>query len=188
MERIEEIYREALALFVERGYDNTPMSLIAKELKLSKAGIYYYFDSKEHLLFQIHKHSLETELIPILEKAENQPDPEKALRLFIGEYTRLLGRDPSPGVLIHEAKRLEPDHYREIRQVWRRAFTFVRNAISELEKAGKCRKSLNKTFAAFAAIGMCSWIYTWYDYSHTEAIDQLADTFVQLFMNGILES
>jgi DNA-binding phage protein len=40
-ERVEQIF--ALKLLIERGYDNIPLSLIAKKAGLSKAGLYHHF-------------------------------------------------------------------------------------------------------------------------------------------------
>jgi AcrR family transcriptional regulator len=79
------------------------MSLVAKEVGLTKAGLYYYVYSKEHLLFLIREYYLKRDFIPIVEKAERISDPEDRLTYFIESYTRLLARDPAPRVLIHEA-------------------------------------------------------------------------------------
>ena len=185
--RVEEACEAALKLFLERGYDNTPMSLIAKELGLTKAGVYHHFESKEHLLYVIHKNTMERLLLPVIEKAEKVSDTEQRLRSFVLEYARLLTRDPSARILISEARRLAPEHFEEIRQVWRRGFELVRNAIVELKRTGRCGKQLNPTYAAFAAIGMCSWIFYWYDYSRQESGEQVAATMAEVFLNGVLK-
>lgn len=40
----------ALALFIEKGYDNTTITQIMKAAGLTKAGMYHYFSSKEDIL------------------------------------------------------------------------------------------------------------------------------------------
>ena len=57
--RRSEIYKKALDLFVNKGYDATSMSMIAKELGMSKANIYHYFSSKEDILYQLHLDDLQ---------------------------------------------------------------------------------------------------------------------------------
>ena len=47
---------------------------------------------------------------------------------------------------------------------------------------------MNSSFAAFAAIGMCSWIFYWFDYSREESGEELSETFVEIFMRGIAGS
>ena len=172
-------------LFVDRGYDNTPLSLVAKEAGLSKAGIYHYFESKERLLYSLHQYEIEEKLLPILEKTKSAPDSEKSLRGFIHDFISLLNMNPGSRVLIHEAKRLEPSHHQEINKVWRRLLDVITDHIGGLQDEGKASKTLNKTFAAFSLIGMCVWTSYWVDKSKPESISELARTYASIFLNGI---
>ena len=53
-----------------------------------------------------------------------------------------------------------------------------------MQASGKTKK-MNSAFAAFAAIGMCSWTFYWFDYSRKEGAEELAETFVEIFLKGI---
>lgn len=185
-DQAERVAEAALGLFLEHGYDGTPMSLVAKNAGLTKAGIYHYFESKEHLLYVVHKNRVERKLLPMLEKAAAVADPELRLRRFISDYALLLARDPSTGLLISEAKRLAPEHLGNIRGAWRGALDLIRGAIVELQRVGRCDAGLNPTFAAFAAIGMCSWICNWFDCSRPESDAEVARTMEELFLRGLL--
>jgi AcrR family transcriptional regulator len=44
----------ALDLFTEQGYDGTSLREIAEQLSITKAAIYYYFESKEDILMALH--------------------------------------------------------------------------------------------------------------------------------------
>ena len=55
----------ALRLFLEHGFDATPMSLVAKHTGLTKAGVYHHFESKEHLLYLVHKSHIDSLLLPL---------------------------------------------------------------------------------------------------------------------------
>jgi len=186
MDKREQIYEKALELFIENGYDQTPLSQIAHELNLTKAGLYHYFQSKEELLFFLHQHNMEINFIPVLDAAEKIADPEKRIAYFLKHYTESsLTKSAAAKVLIHEINRLQPEHQKIIKKTWRRAFNLLRNAISELESAGKI-KGINKTFAAFAAIGMCSWTFYWFDYNRGKTGSELSDTYTKIFLNGLL--
>lgn len=50
----ERILDVALDLFTERGYDGTSLREIAEELGLTKAALYYHFESKEDILLALH--------------------------------------------------------------------------------------------------------------------------------------
>ena len=51
--RREEINRVALRLFGERGFEDTTMDDIAREIGFSKAALYQYCSSKEDLFYQV---------------------------------------------------------------------------------------------------------------------------------------
>ena len=182
----EEICEKALELFKKRGYDNTPMSLVARTLGLSKAGLYYHFPTKESLLYHISEFLMEERFAPILEKAKRISDPEERIAYFIKDYTKLLAEDDNARVVLHDCRRLTPGHYKKIRSIWRNTFDLVRDAVSEMQRSGKARK-LNRAFAAFAAIGMCSWTFYWFDYSRRESADELSETFSDIFLKAILK-
>ena len=186
MKTKEELYKKSLKLFLNRGYDNTPMSLISKELGLCKAGLYHHFSSKESLLFQIIEQLMEEEFIPILKAAEKISDPEERLIYFVKSFTKLLVTDDKARVVIHDARRLKPKHLQKIRRIWRKTYDLIKNAISEMEISGKTKKR-NKTFSAFAVIGMVSWIFYWFDYSRKESGEELAETFVDILLKGLLK-
>ena len=161
--RVEEVVEVALRLFLERGYDNTPMSLLAKRLGLTKAGIYHHFASKEDLLFLVHQTAMGRGLKPVFDAAARETDPQQRLRVFLHEHARMLALDPAAMLLIREARRLSPKHLQDIKKTWRRGFDVVRDAITELQQQGRCRADVEPTFAAFAGIGMASWIAYWFD-------------------------
>jgi AcrR family transcriptional regulator len=186
MDRREEIYNTTLQLFIERGYDNTPMSLIAKRLGLSKASLYHYFKNKEHLLYKIHEWIVNRDLLPILEKADKISEPEDRLTFFLLNHTKLVTKNAAMRVLIHETRRLNSRHYKVITQVWRRIFSLVRGCLMELENAGKT-KAMNNSIAAFALIGMCAWAVYWFDYSRKGGEEELVKTFHEVFFRGVLK-
>lgn len=50
----ERIRRHALASFLERGYDDTTLRLIATEAGVSLGSAYYYFPTKNHLVQELY--------------------------------------------------------------------------------------------------------------------------------------
>jgi AcrR family transcriptional regulator len=50
----QRILDVALDLFTEQGYDGTSLRQIAEQLGITKAAIYYYFESKEDILMALH--------------------------------------------------------------------------------------------------------------------------------------
>jgi AcrR family transcriptional regulator len=50
----QRILDVSLDLFTEQGYDGTSLRQIAEQLSITKAAIYYYFESKEDILMALH--------------------------------------------------------------------------------------------------------------------------------------
>lgn len=184
--RVDAIARTAMQLFLERGYDNTPMALVAHAAGLTKAGLYHHFESKEEILYAVHKAAAERNLLPIIERAEPIADPEQRLRTFLFEHARQLTRDPTAAVQITEARRLSRKHFKEIQGYWQRSYELVRGAIAQLQQQGRCARHINPAFAAFSALGSTSWIVHWFDYSRPAAGEEIATTVVDIFINGLL--
>ena len=185
MEKKEEICKKTQKLFVERGYDNTPMSFIAEELGLSKGGLFHHYKTKEDLLHDIIANLLERNFVPLIENARKIGDPKQRITYFIDNYTKLMASDNAAKIVMHEAQRLDPVHYEKVRKIWRQTFDLLRDAFSELKRSGE-GKELNSKFAAFAALGMCSWVFYWFDYSRKESVQELSDTFVEILLKGLL--
>ena len=57
--RLESLFRAAAARFGEDGYSETTMESIAEEAGVSKGTLYYYFDSKEELFFELLRNWIE---------------------------------------------------------------------------------------------------------------------------------
>lgn len=184
--RKNDIVEKASALFLKRGYDNTPMSAIAQAVGISKANIYNYFPNKKALLFHIIKNTMQREFNQILSNAEEISDAEERLRYFILSYTALLTKNDKGRILIHDARRLDAESFSKIAIMWRRTFDLIKRTVSELQANGKA-EDLNKSFVAFAAIGMVSWTFYWFDYSRKESAQELADTYIHLLLKGLLK-
>jgi hypothetical protein len=89
-------------------------------------------------------------------------------------------------LLIREARRLSPKHLQDIKKTWRRGFDVVRDAVTELQQQGRCRADVEPTFAAFAGIGMASWIAYWFDPARPESAEAVAKTMTDIFIAGLL--
>ena len=187
IDRVRQVCEVAIRLFLERGFDNTPMSLIAKEAGLTKAGIYHHFESKQELLHVVHKTLLQERMLPIIREAGAVADPEERLRVFVHKLCTLLTSDFAARILVNETHRLTPDQFQDIRGVWLEELSLVREAIAQLQREGRAKKDLHPTFAAFAGIGMCGWILYWFDSSRPESAPDVARTMASVFLDGILE-
>lgn len=85
-DRRADIRRVALELFTVQGYESTSMREIAERLDITKAALYYHFDSKEAIVRSLFEERLAT-LDKLIEWAEAQPrTPERAAEVVAGWF------------------------------------------------------------------------------------------------------
>jgi len=83
VDRTTQIINQAAELFRERGYARTSLKAVAERLNLTEPALYYYFPSKERLLYQIVYETLDhanAELKEIAADTELTP-PQKMDRV-----------------------------------------------------------------------------------------------------------
>jgi AcrR family transcriptional regulator len=77
----QRILDVALDLFIEQGFDKTPLRQIAEKLGFSKAALYYHFASKDDILMALHLrlHELGKESLTALGEAPSSPEAWAAM-------------------------------------------------------------------------------------------------------------
>lgn len=83
----ERILDVALELFARKGYAETSLREVAAELGITKAALYYHFESKQDILLALHNrvHGLTDEMLPLLpERAEDAEAWERVVEGLIG--------------------------------------------------------------------------------------------------------
>src|SRR6266436_5346190 len=81
--RLGHILDHATEVFCEKGYEGASMRDLSRATGMSLAGLYYYFESKERLLFLIQKHTFTTILEKLKSRLEESAEPEQRIRIFI---------------------------------------------------------------------------------------------------------
>jgi AcrR family transcriptional regulator len=185
LDRRAKIYLRALDLFIKKGYSGTSISMIAKALGMSKANLYHYCFSKEDLFYKIHLDYLEKHLIPIIEEAEQLSDPRDRIASILKRLTLLNASNKASRVLVPDIINLSRSHHKEIISIWRRAYDVVCNSIKKLQQSNKATK-FRKSFLTLLGFGMANWIAFWFDYGRQLNAEELAETLVQTFLNGLL--
>ena len=59
MDTRTKILETAARLFSKHGYESTSLSLVARDASVSKALIFWHFESKEHLYAAVLTHAIE---------------------------------------------------------------------------------------------------------------------------------
>jgi AcrR family transcriptional regulator len=184
--RRAEICRTAARIFRDRGFDATSVSDVARALRMTKAGLYHYFESKEALLFEIMAFGLDRVREEVIVPAQAIPDPEVRLREIVVRHARITTRaGGAVAQLFDETAALPPAARKTVNTQQRSYFDLVRNTLGELEAAGRLR-DVDLTVAAFSIIGMILWLPRWFRQSGRLTNERAANEIADLALAGVL--
>ncbi|WP_265181746.1 TetR/AcrR family transcriptional regulator [Geomicrobium sp. JCM 19055] len=82
----------ASIIFARRGMAGTKISEIAKEAKLSHGLVYHYFNSKEHLFFELVKKASERSMGSVTKAMQREGTPLEKLSQMTEEILRSIAR------------------------------------------------------------------------------------------------
>jgi TetR/AcrR family transcriptional regulator, cholesterol catabolism regulator len=183
--RQAHILQHATEVFYDKGYEGASMRDLSRATGMSLAGLYYYFESKERLLYLIQKHTFTTILSRLKERLQGVTEPEERIRILVRNHLEyFLAHQKAMKVLSHEDDVLKNDFGREVAGLKRE---YYRLCLDLLEKL-KAAKGLdfNSRIAVLSLFGMMNWIYTWHhprvDADSAELARQMSD----IFLSGIL--
>jgi AcrR family transcriptional regulator len=185
-DRTVDIYTKAAEIFHHQGFDATSMSTIAAAVDLTKAGLYYYIESKEDLLFAIMDYAMGRLESEVIEPSRAIDDPEARLRSVLTCHGRLLtDGNKAITILTDEIEGLKPKHRRQILDRKRVYFDFVRGTLDALKAEGKLR-DVNTTVATFSIFGTLLWLPRWFRPEGPLSNERVIDEIVNIAAGGLL--
>ncbi len=154
---------------------------------MSLAGLYYYFESKERLLFLIQKHTFTTIVQRLKSRLEGVSDPEQQIRILILNHLEYFLANPaSMKVLSHEAEALKNGFASEIAAIKREYYRICVGLLDELKSDRGLEFSTR--IAVLGLFGMMNWIYTWHNSRVDADAEQLAGEMSNIFLRGVTAS
>ena len=182
--RRERLLAAAARVFAAHGFAGTSMRDLARASGMSLAGIYYYVECKEDLLFQIQRGCFEQVSAGAREAVLGGRDAESRLSAFVKHHVQFFTTHMSEmKVLAHEAESLSGDRLTEVRRLKRGYVDLLVDLLEALDGKNGADRS-RRHVAAYTLFGMMNWIYTWYDPAGPVGADALADHIAALFLNG----
>ena len=101
--RLARILVHATHVFCDKGYAAASMRDLSRASGVSLSGLYYYFESKEELLYLIQKHTFTTIVDRLRQRLDEVADPADRIRTFILNHLEyFLANQKAMKVLSHE--------------------------------------------------------------------------------------
>jgi TetR/AcrR family transcriptional regulator len=186
--RLELILSSAASLMARTGYSQTSIRDVARETGLSLAGMYYYFQSKEDLLFKIQHRTFASLLEEQEEVASADFDARERLRHLIANHLSFYTRHFSEmKICTFELQSLTGERYREVEGLRRRYFRITVGIVDEI-LAGNGDPAERETEARHYTLfifGMLNWIFMWFDPERDAPLEDLCDRLVHLALHGL---
>jgi AcrR family transcriptional regulator len=183
--RLAEILTHATDVFCKKGYEGASMRDLSRASGMSLAGLYYYFESKERLLFLIQKHTFTTIVHRLKARLEGVGDPEQRVRIFILNHLEyFLANQSAMKVLSHEAEALKNGFASELAAIKREYYRICVSLLDELK--GDRKLEFPTRIAVLSLFGMMNWIYTWHNSRVDADAEHLAREMGDIFLCGVM--
>ena len=183
--RLAEILTHATDVFCRKGYEGASMRDLSRESGMSLAGLYYYFESKERLLYLIQKHTFTTIVQRLKTRLETVTDPEARIRVFILNHLEyFLANQAAMKVLSHEDESLKNGFGAEISGIKRQYYRICVGLLDGLKREHNLPFSTR--LAVLSLFGMMNWIYTWHNPRVDADAASIAAEMGDVFLRGVM--
>jgi TetR/AcrR family transcriptional regulator, cholesterol catabolism regulator len=193
--RLGEILDYATEVFAEKGYEGASMRDLSRLSGISLAGLYYYFESKEKLLYFIQQHTFNTIMERLRQRLATSTDPETRIRSFVQNHMDYsVARQKAMRVLSHEDDVLKNGYGAELAAIKREYYRICVELVDDLVKAEGLKSvganaaatgGINTRTAVMGLFGMMNWLYTWYKPRVDPDAEVLAREMSDIFLSGI---
>jgi len=181
----EAILESAAQVFRQKGFHGASMADIADVVKLQKPSLYHYFSSKQDILLELLDRALELVTTGMLQVMAQDLPVEEKLRLAMRSYLKTLSEQGDlVSVMLMEHRSLDPE-YRSRHIPHRDRFENMwRDLIQQGVESGffACN---DVSLTVRGLMGVMNWTITWYRPDGPLSIDEISDSFANMFMNGL---
>ena len=186
--REEAILQAAADCFGEQGYRATTLETIAERLGISRVTLYRYCPSKEELLVRVFERSIAIFQRDLRQICLQSIAPEEKLRQIIRHQVRLMADHRNFLTVFFSEESNLPGEIAERARAERRVYDgLIEEVIAAGVKAGRLAP-LPAKLVSFAILGMCNWLYQWYQPEGRLSADEVASNFIQLVEQGYLRA
>jgi TetR/AcrR family transcriptional regulator, cholesterol catabolism regulator len=185
-QKLAYVLKTSAAIFSEKGYHSTSIRDIARATKMSLSGLYYYFKSKDELLFLIQDYCFSTVLDDCRRLLAGVDDPVHRLRLLIENHLNyFVNNMDEMKVLSHEANSIGGDFLKKVNSKKRQYVDLAMGLLEEIARKYRV-KGIDIRVATFSLFGMMNWIYNWYNPRKDVDVAGLSQNMMRIFLSGFL--
>jgi TetR/AcrR family transcriptional regulator, cholesterol catabolism regulator len=184
--KLEHILRHAAQVFAEQGFEGASVRDISRSTGVSLSGLYYYFDSKQDLLYLIQNNTFTRVLDSVRIRLNGVHDPVERLRVLVQNHVEYFLSHPNEmKVLSHEDDALAEPYREKVAAIKRRYYALACEIFYSVASEGAA-PGINPRLAVLSLFGMMNWVYKWHNAAVDPGAAELTDAIVGIFLHGVL--
>ncbi len=182
----QQIIDTSRRLFRAKGYNGTTLNQVAAELGVTRAALYHWLPSKQSVLCEIHEAVMD-DLLASFERIVAQDESELArLEQALHNHVVTVATNlDAITVFFQDEASLPPEPARRIAAKKRHYDQILERLISQAQKKGTIRSDLNAKLVVNSLMGMCNWLYQWYNPEGPASADEVARHVVTIAIDGL---
>ena len=183
-EKLQAVLSASAALFAQKGFERATIREVSQATGMSLAGLYYYFKSKDELLFLIQFRAFESICENLREIIKNETDPQTCLHSMINMHFEYFIRNMNDlKICSREIESLQGDFYERVAEKRKEYFDLTQSIFENIGKKSGGSMA-DSRLAALYLFGTLNWIYQWYRPGRYPDARELASQLSGIYLQG----
>ena len=181
--RLSSILKAASKVIAKDGFEGASVRRVAAKAGIGLSGIYYYFKSKDEMLFALQEHTFSTLVSSLKQRLDAANSAEDKLKAVVENHFQFFATNMDDlKVCVHEIGSLSGVYYKKILEIRREYYGLVKDVVAGIIKRPG---HFDTNLATLFLFGSLNWVYMWYEQKKNSDINKLSDQLVKIFLNGI---
>jgi len=182
----DQLIHAALVLFDTNGYPRTSVEDIVAKAKVTKGAFYHHFGSKEEVLEIIHNVYVESQIELCTRIISEDMNPREKLReLARATITNLNQYRAHVSVYMQDRRFLTDQRKKNVLEKRSEIDKLFNSIIEDGVRSGYFRTDVSPKLITFGIIGMYAWVINWWKPSGSLSLEQIADQYVDVLLDGL---
>ncbi|HOP68516.1 MAG: TetR/AcrR family transcriptional regulator [Dethiobacteria bacterium] len=183
-QRKQQILTAAATVFARLGYAAT-IDQIAEQMGVTKGHIYYYFNSKQEILFQIFRQAMDFFLEEVSDVHHRELPPDQRLKKILKSHVLVICENRDVMAVFMDLRRdLRPEHWQEIVASRKQYERLIQKLIKEGIDKGYFINEDEKLLS-YAILGSINWVYVWFQEGKGFGKEEVAELISSYLVNGL---
>lgn len=182
----QKILTTAAGVFSEKGFHRATMDDIAERLGTTKGSIYYYYKSKDVILYEMCDAVMDAALVYLKEiRADDTLSEADRLSALISRHLQFMEENVDAWtVFFHELGGRNDPKAQAIRKKQREFSTGLEQMLADAMETNDFRSVLPARLVVLAILGMCNWSHRWIKHEAWDA-GKIATVLSDLLYRGL---